>query len=59
MVCTLAAKLTHSQLGGDARGLCSLVARPSTNLGQAEAQSWLQEHYGARGSYSMESAITR
>lgn len=50
---TLATKLRHCQLGGDARGLCSLVARTSTNLEHAEAQVMAARELGSRGKLFM------
>lgn len=46
---TLATKLSHCQLEEDARGLCSLVARPSTNSGHAEAELMAARELGSRG----------
>lgn len=46
---TLATKLRHSQLGGDARGLCSLVAGPSANSEHAEAQVMAAQELRSRG----------
>lgn len=41
--------LTHSQLGGHGRGLCSLVAKPSANSGHAEAQVMAARELRSRG----------
>lgn len=50
---TLAPKLRHSQLGGDARHLCFLMPGPPQTQSMQKHRSWLQENYGAGGSYPM------